>query len=274
MKTGCNLIILIALSLFSCEEVIQLDLSATPEKIVIEGLVTDRAGDQYVRITKTRDFYSENPIERVSNAEVTVTSSDGTVYEYEEVRFGYYVPVTNYTGKVGNFYRLRVQVDDLVYESEDQLLRVAPIDSLDYSLTLNPSDEQIKKGKLYDLLLYFKEPKDTEDYYFFKFFRNDTLTYSNPNDIYIVNDIVLSESIKGFPSPVYYAEQDTAFMEMYSLSREGYKYYSDLSNLQFNDGGLFGPVPANPRSNISNGALGFFQVSAVTSKEIILKKKN
>ena len=33
-------------------------------------------------------------------------------------------------------------------------------------------------------------------------------------------------------------------------------------------GGLFSPLPTNPRTNISGGALGLFQVSAVASDEI------
>jgi hypothetical protein len=119
-----------------------------------------------------------------------------------------------------------------------------------------------------------KEPKETTDYYLFKFYRNDSLTFTNPNDIYLLDDEALSESISGFPGPVYYAEKDTARMDMFSVTRNGYVYYSDLTNLLFNDGGLFGPVPANPRSNISNGALGFFQVSAVISTQVILTKKN
>lgn len=274
MKKRYILMMLTVVTLFSCEEVIQLDLEATPQKVVIEGLFTDRRGDQFVRISKTADFYNSDALEVVSGADVTVTSSDGEVIPFIEITSGYYAPSGKVSGQIGMSYKLAVRIDDQVYESEEQLLRVTDIDSLNYELTEDPSDERMEKGHLYDLLMYFQEPKGTQDYYFFKFYRNDSLAYTNANDIYLTSDEALSESIKGFPAPVYYAENDTAYMEMFSLTRKGYLYFSDLANLQFSDGGLFGPVPANPRSNISNGALGFFQVSAVVSKEIILKKKN
>jgi hypothetical protein len=274
MKKRPILLMLTVVTLFSCEEVIELDLEATPQKVVIEGLFTDRRGDQFVRISKTTDFYNSSALEVVNGAAVSVTSSDGEVFQFIEITSGYYVPSGKVSGEIGKSYKLSVSIGDQVYESEDQLLRVSDIDSLDYELTSDPTDEREEKGHFYDLLIYFQEPKETKDYYFFKFYRNDSLSYTNANDIYLTSDEALSESIKGFPAPVYYAENDTAYMEMYSLSRDGYLYFSDLTNLQFSDGGLFGPVPANPRSNISNGALGFFQVSAVTAKEIILKKKN
>jgi hypothetical protein len=56
---------------------------------------------------------------------------------------------------------------------------------------------------------------------------------------------------------------------MFSISRLGYVYFNDLSSLLNNDaGGMFGSVPAAPRTNLTNGALGFFQVSAVDISEI------
>lgn len=273
MKQYLGLVLVSIMILVSCEEIIQLDLDKTPPKIVIEGLVTNRFRDQQVRITRTGDFYGNSKGERVSNAIVSVVDSDGVVHRFGEISPGFYIPIINFSAQVGKSYKLSVRIGNQTYESEDQLLRVPAIDSLGYSLAPDPNDERKRKGHLYDLLLYFQEPQSTEDYYLFKFFRNDTLTYTNANDIYLVNDEVLTESIKGFPAPVFYAERDTARMEMYSLSRDAYLFFSDLTNLQLNDGGLFGPVPANPRTNISNGALGFFQVSQVRTSQIILRKK-
>jgi hypothetical protein len=44
-----------------------------------------------------------------------------------------------------------------------------------------------------------------------------------------------------------------------------------LQSLLNNDGGLFSQPPSNSRSNISNGALGFFQTSALHTSEIEIK---
>ncbi len=47
------------------------------------------------------------------------------------------------------------------------------------------------------------------------------------------------------------------------ISRDGYLFYNDLNTILNSDGGMFSPPPANPRSNVTGGALGFFQVSAM-----------
>jgi hypothetical protein len=263
----------IVLMFFGCEETIQLDLTQSTPRIVIDGLVTTQENQQYVKISRSLNFYDVGIPELISNAIVQVSTDDGEVHPYKLSEPGIYLPEIPFKGEIGKVYKLTVEIDNQTYESEEQLLKVTSIDSLGYRLNPNPDKGRIEKGHLYDLLMYFNEPKETKDNYFFKFYRNDSLAYNNMNDIYVTSDDALGESISGYPSPVYYSEKDTARMEMYSLSRNGYLFYSDLTNLLYSDGGLFGPVPANPRSNISNGALGFFQVSDVSTSEVIIKKE-
>ena len=45
---------------------------------------------------------------------------------------------------------------------------------------------------------------------------------------------------------------------------------TDLGNILNSDGGMFSPPPANPRSNISGGALGLFQVSGLNRASILI----
>jgi hypothetical protein len=127
-------------------------------------------------------------------------------------------------------------------------------------------------GKFYELLLYTKEPPDESNYYLFKFYRNDSLTYDWDTDIYYSDDVLLAENIDGIASPIHYGWKDKAKMEMFSLTRAGYIYYADLSTLLNNDGGgMFGPIPGPPRTNLSNDALGFFQVSAISINEMVIE---
>jgi hypothetical protein len=106
----------------------------------------------------------------------------------------------------------------------------------------------------------------------FKWYRNDSLVVYSPSDIYYSDDQVLGENIDGVPSPVYYGPNDKARLEVYSLSRHGYVFYNDLSAVMNNDGGgMFGSIPSSPRTNITNGALGFFQVSAVNDKLVYIE---
>jgi len=271
------LIILVVVLLSGCDEPIKLDLKQTPPRLVIEGQMTDVKGLQFVRLTRSQDFYLSGETQRISNATVSVTDDTGESMQFvhnpngNEDSVGYYLPSKGYAGAIGRTYTLNVQVDGSTYTASDKLVRVTTIDSLGYQTNRfrvrdNPSD-----GKVWELLMYAKEPQDTEDNYLFKFYRNDSLIYTNDTDVYIFNDYGIGERIDGVSSPVYYAPGDKARVEMFSISRDGYLFYNDLSTIMNSDGGMFSPPPANPRSNINGGALGFFQVSAMTTAETVVE---
>lgn len=258
-----------ALVLWSCEKTVFLDLNQTPSKIVIEGLVTNQPGYQFVKVTRTVDFYDSGETPRITDATVLVEDDLGNQFVYihnpnnHPDSAGYYLPVIPFVGEAGRTYYLTVDVNGELYEASDKLYDVTSIDSLEYRVNMDEEDDPKEDGKFYEVLMYAKEPQETDDYYLFKFFRNDSLVLYNPSDIYFSDDKTLGEEINGIPSPVFYALGDTARVEMYSLSRTGYVFYNDLFNLINNDGGMFSPPPANSRTNLSNGALGFFQVSSV-----------
>lgn len=263
----------------ACDEPTHLDLRQTPPRMVIEGLLTNKPGYQYVKVSWSTDFYDSGKTPRIEDATVTVTDDQGNTYPYvhnpgnDPDSAGIYLPSTSFAGIVGRTYTLSVAVDGEVYTGTDQLLAVAPIDSLSFQINEGQKEDPKEPGKIYELLLFAREPQDVKNYYLFKYYRNDSLVHFFPTDVYFSDDAMLAEEINGVPSPVYYAVEDTARLEMYSLTRQGYVFYNDFSLLLNNDGGgMFGPVPAPPRSNLSGGALGFFQVSAITEKQAILTR--
>ena len=263
------LLIFTALVFWSCEKTVFLDLDQTPSKIVIEGLVTNQPGYQFIKVTRTVDFYESGETPRITDAIVMVEDDQGNEFLYihnpnnHPDSAGYYLPAVPFVGETGRTYYLTVDVNGELYEASDKLYNVTSIDSLEYQVNMDEESDPKEDGKFYEVLMYAREPQETDDYYLFKFFRNDSLVLYNPSDIYFSDDKTLGEEINGIPSPVFYAEGDTARVEIYSLSRTGYVFYNDLFNLINNDGGMFSPPPANSRTNLSNGALGFFQVSAV-----------
>lgn len=271
------LIILAGVLLTGCDEAITLDLDQTPTRLVIEGQVTDAVGRQFVRVTRSLDFYQSGNAERISNAQVTITDDTGESITFvhnpngAEDSVGYYIPAGNYTGVIDRTYTMTVIVDGQTYTATDKLFRVTTIDSIGYQVNRFRDRDKPSDGKIWELLMYAKEPQETEDNYLFKFYRNDSLIYTNENDVYIFNDYGIGERIDGVASPVYYAPGDKARVEMYSITRDGYLFYNDLSTIMNSDGGMFSPPPANPRSNITGGALGFFQVSAMAESEVTLK---
>lgn len=254
----------------SCDEPFRLDLRQTPPKIVIEGLVTDQPGFQMVKVSRSAKFYDGGQTPRVTDATVTISDDLGNVFlmthnpNNHPDSAGIYLPSVQFTGVIGRTYTLTVVADGDEFTASDKLVDVIPMDSLGYRIDPEEAKDPEETGKIYELLMFATEPQDVTNYYLFKFYRNDTLTFANETDIYYTDDELLAENIDGVTAPIYYAQGDSAKVEIFSLSRSGYVFYNDLFTILTNDaGGMFGPIPSSPRSNLSNNALGFFQVSAV-----------
>src|SRR6187549_1717422 len=256
-----NIIILIALGIIfaACEKPVDLDLKQSEPKIIIEGQVTNNLDYQYVRVTRSAGFYDDGPTPRVTNANVSVKDDLGNEFffshnpENQNDSAGYYLPNVPFTGEIGRTYILTVEVDGEIYTAKDKLFSVSGIDSLSYRINEDEEEDPKDGNKFYEVLLFATEPQDEENYYLFKFFRNDSLKVDFDTDIYFADDKILGEAIDGLGSPVYYGPNDKARIEMYSISRSGYLYYSDLQSLLNNDGGLFSQPPSNSRTNLSNG---------------------
>jgi hypothetical protein len=260
--------------LVSCEQTVHLDMDQTPSKIVIEGFVTDQADHNYVKVSRTNDFYSSGNTPRVTDATVMVEDNEGTIFNFSHYSgdspdsAGLYFPETPFAGVAGRTYKLTVVAGGEIFTAEDKLLRLVPLEKIEYRINDEEQQDPEDPDRFYEVLLFVKEPKETKDFYLFKCFRNGEIEYAAENDIYFSDDELIGENIDGVPLPVFFAKDDLARVEVYSMSRDAFVYYRDLQKLLTNDGGLFGTPPANPRSNLSGDALGFFQVSAIQAGEI------
>ncbi|MFT7149798.1 MAG: hypothetical protein ACI82Q_001658 [Nonlabens sp.] len=271
-----NLLFIFAAVIFTaCEETIIIETGDLDERVVIEGLVTDQE-NHFVKLTRTRSFYSTGPAEAIENAIVSVSDDIGNTYQFVHnpsgnlAENGFYYPVNSFKGQVGAVYALDVQVDGEQYTAQEELLPVTTIDSLTVIINLEELEDPDEEGRFFNVLFYASEPQDRKDQYLFKFYRDGEIVRDFQTDIYFTDDALLGERIDDLEIAGFYAEGDLVTVEMYSLTQEAYVFYSDLFNLLNNDGGLFSPPPANPRTNLSNGALGYFQVSSLDSEDKLI----
>lgn len=256
---------------FACEKIVEIELNQSMPQLVIEGLLTNRDTVHFVKVSKSVQFY-DTGLSPVTDAIINVTGK-GQAYSYShnpmgiDSMQGYYFSDVAYAGKIGESYTLNVEVDGINYNATDTLRFVTPIDSLMFAIDLSVSEEDEEDGKIYQVILYAKEPSNSEDFYQFKFYRNRKLiTYST--DVYVFSDVALGPTLDGVPSPVLFREGELASVQIYSLTKEQYLFYEDLESLLNNDGGMFSPPPANPRNTFSNPALGLWQVSAISEDSI------
>lgn len=259
---------LAAIAFFSCEKTIELDIAQADPVVVIEGLVTDHPDMQYVKISHSKPFGGPGSSPAVSGASVSVTDENGQVIVFAEASPGYYTPVEPFAGKAGTTYGLSVKLDGQLYTAEEEMQFLLPLDSLSVREDPEEKADPEEEGRYYEVLIYGREPQATEDYYLFKFYRNDTLWNNDGSWIFAYDDTILGERIHDLPMPMYFAKDEHARLEMYAITQRAYRYYLDLNSNINNDGGMFSGQPANTRTNIEGGALGYFQASVLNTLEL------
>ena len=130
------ILMLASVVVWSCDEPVRLDVTQGESQTIIEGQVTNQSGGQYVKISRSNGFYESGKTPRVTDASVIVKDDTGNEFPFVHNprnyadSAGYYLPENAFVGEIGRTYFLTVTVGDQVYEAEDELFRVTPIDSL------------------------------------------------------------------------------------------------------------------------------------------------
>ncbi|HET6557213.1 MAG TPA: DUF4249 domain-containing protein [Prolixibacteraceae bacterium] len=180
---------------------------------------------------------------------------------------GFY-QTTKIKGIPGHTYALTIKWQNQEYHAESYMPEVPPIDSVQFNFTkgaVGKTDYNIP-------LLFFKEPQNERNYYLFITTESRAWPYSILSDEYL-NDYVNGLDVCKGVSPDYWLTSYPDvfdghlsmdyFIEMHSMTKEGYEYYKALIQQFRTDGGGYSPSPASPPTNLDNGALGFFRASAV-----------
>lgn len=268
-------IIFIILSLFvvtSCEKEIDLDLDDQSGKIVIEGNITNQAGPYFVRITKSVAFTENNEYPAVTGAQVVLSDNTGQTETLQYVGNGNYRTST-FIGATGRTYTLNIQAEGKQYTAQSIMPDVVHFDGLTQDSFTFGSETT------YAVLPVFTDPPVLGNRYLFNFTINnltkktfDAFSDNINNGLVNQRPIFLpNEDDEDDPTDHKVVVGDTIHVEMQTIDNNIFTYYSAL--LQIIDGG--GPgggvTPANPPSNISNGALGYFSAHTVQKKDLVIQ---
>ena len=255
-----------ALSLSSCEKVIDIDLNSPETQLVIEGNITDQLTRQTIRISQSVPYTDSNVYPPVSGATVTVTSDQGQSWNFVETQPGRYTS-SRFKGEAFLTYTLRVNVNNATYTASSTMPQAVKLDGLGLKV-FTFGDEQNKQVEA-----YYQDPDGLVNQYRFVmqvnglpvkriFVENDrftdgkeatsTLFYNPDND---------NEKLK---------QGDEIEVEMQSIDKPVYTYWYSISQ-QTQNGPAAGVTPANPPSNIDNNALGYFSAHTTESRILIIK---
>jgi hypothetical protein len=256
--------ILVLFSLSGCNvepELADVKIKNSEPRLVVEGLVTDLEGPYEVKVSLSGNFDNKT-ISKINDAVVIISDNLGNADTLENVREGVY-QTSSIKGKVGNTYNLSVYHNGAIYTASAYLSGGLDIDSLSYIFM----EESLIYEEGYYLTLFGRENPDEANYRWY-IYENDTAD----RGITIEDDQLYNQNVNNLLIERKFDPGDSAKIEVHSLSKSDYIYYLGLQNVLNNDGGFFSAPPKNPQGNISNGALGLFRASKVSSSKILISE--
>jgi hypothetical protein len=248
---------LIALGFFSsCEKIIDLKLNTSVSQIVIQGNVYDQSGPYTVKITKTVDFDESNIYTPVTGAEVEISDNTGNTEVLTETSPGIYL-TSSLQGVPRRTYTLTIKTDGKNYTASSTMPPAVNIDSI-YC-------EKSYFGDFLQLYAEFSDPADTVNYYYLIQYINGVAQ----DGMGVANDeLDDGQTIKFLFMPIDEESQlktgDTTTVWLETIDKGVYDYYRTVNP----HAGQY-TTPANPVSNISNGALGYFKACSIRKKTLI-----
>jgi hypothetical protein len=232
--------------------------------LVIEGLVLDVKGNSFVRLNLSAPSGDSLNSYPVNDASVEIIENDSSAFHFNLNAPGLYTN-DEFCGKIDGGYTLKVKYKDMEYLANSTIMPIVNIDSLAYKSVNCFKDDSCE----YKIYVYAKRASQINtSYYKIKLYNNDSL-YNAYSDMLLIDDQVF-DSFENLEIPYTFNSHDTVKIEVYSLTKEAYNYFTVLSDLTNGNINSIFFYPQNPVSNISNGALGIFQASSISSKEIIL----
>lgn len=248
-------------SFYGCKKVINVNLKNAESKIVITGEINNRLGPYKVNISKSVNFSTDNIFPAVSDAFVTITGN-GIIDTLNEAEPGIYL-----TGKIeglpGRSYSLFVSIEGKIFTAISFMPEPVWIDSLSFLVGRN--------NVIYPVV-NFQDPPDIENYYhFIEYANGERFNNGRGNSVF---DDRLSDG--RYISTVLYDDStdikrgSTLTVQMNCVDKPVYNYLKELLQISGGGGGFSSPAPANPPSNISGGALGYFSANTISSKTVEL----
>jgi hypothetical protein len=255
------LLTLIIIGFTSCEKVIDVDLNEANPVIAIEGSFSAEDSTVRVKISLTANYFGTNQPASVSDATVTIIDQNGITSSVPLIGDGYY-ELQNYIPSFNTVYTLNVVHNGQSYSAQCKLFSAVPLNPLSYEYF--PSFFGSDPG--YAVFLNFDDPIGIENYYQIVLTKNDTTLNTIP-DYYTQDDQLTDGNTVSRPLFTLFDIADTIDLEFRSIDKKVYDY---INEIQATIGGN-SSAPANPTSNWSNKALGYFNAYSSSKGSIIIQ---
>ncbi|MBA7520326.1 hypothetical protein ES705_12420 [subsurface metagenome] len=291
MPVSKNIIIsvFIFITLAGCIEPFTPLIDESEESLVIEGQITDQAGNHYIHISRTAPYNDPHKIPE-PDCQVEVVDNYGNIFEFYESDSGVYMQwIPKDFLNIGTQYKVKViTADGNIYESDfDELLSPSPpFGSIYYEIEVRETFDP--DNPIYGIQFYIDldapddfarnyrwELEETWEYeagYRIQYYYDGTI--HEIDDPFFLFRCWSTEPIrKIYTSTTRYSTSNTInkfplhyvsnksnrlkikyslLVKQYSLSNTAYDYWFQLQKQSQESGGLYETQPARIRGNISN----------------------
>ena len=246
-------------SLTSCEKVINLQLNDSASRVVIQGNIYDQTGPFYIKISKSVTFDESNSYPPVAGARVEITDNMNQTEVLTESVAGTY-KTTRLRGIPGRSYSLTVKTGSETYVSTAFMPPAVSIDSLIFAASPFSGEKAAT--------IRFSDPPFAVNFYRLVYFVNNV----QQKEFYILDDeLFQGGSIKYALLPrgsgLTLVKGDNVTVWLESIDKGVYEYFRTTGHENGQS-----TSPSNPVSNISNGALGYFNACSVRKISSIVNK--
>ena len=271
------------------------------ELLVVQGVFTDKGDLVRIKLSTSLPLGQVAEAKPLSGCNVTITDDTGNTIFLHEDQAGTYVTYSH--GIPGRTYKLNIKDNsrkNFSYESQPVKMKPVPqIDSLYYEKKVISERVDYIEG-IEECQIYLDtRDRDNKCRYYrwdysetwklrlnFDVPNNTCWITKNSDNIYIENTASLSEDVIR-RHPVTYISRETdrlrtrysILVNQYSLNEDEYNYWQKLQKMTEQVGGLYDIIPASIPGNItciedpSEQVLGYFSVSAISSKRIYIQEK-
>ncbi len=271
MKKTTYLILLITAGMIifnACTKRIDIDLDESYVRLAVEGYIMPDEGVNYVRLTKSSDYFANEPAPAVTGATVEVSDDQHTYLLSEAVsQPGTYLFPADFQGEEQKTYTLNIRTQEKIGDHNT----FTATDSMP-EMTLHIDSITLAYNTAFDfwmILMYAPKPPG-RNFYLVKRMNNDTLVTAGIADYNIFDDELLNNdymhgiAVMGIdPEDIRHGDKITLVASL--ISEEYYNFILEAqTELQPHDPMFSGP-PANVSTNVNNGAIGYFAAYPSTS---------
>lgn len=260
-KTFLGYLLILCIALTSCEKVVEVDLNAADPQYVIEGIVTNVSRPNQVRVSQTKAFNADNDFEGISHAEVVLSDDLGNRERLAHADSGIYIG-DDISGVPGRTYSLSVTLEGETFTATSTMPQPVHFRGV-YADSLAIFGEKMRFPRV-----AYNDPAGIDNYYRHVLYING----QKRNPIYVSSDELydgeyMERALRfGEPGDIL-GKDDTVTVEMQTIDEAVYEYFSTLSQTINRSAAS----PANPESNISGGALGYFSAHTVQTRSTTIE---